>query len=306
MMFGRRFFIYVFSFSLFLVFLNFGLFADEVFLKNGNRLTGKVAQEEPEFIVLQVSGGRIKILRSEIRKIQIETPNPEAEKQVETPVDFKAIPSNFSRPKPVKFDLWGFLTEKVNQIFQKQANPSQSQASAARTSTNAVGFSQLTSLKTGEWLLMIAKEAFGSEFQKRINQEQMTRFSFFLLVGLGIFSFVIKWLVSLLGSRCAVWDAFLFQMKLITSGLVMTLLIKGALPLVILLIPVARTYIATVEMVCLVITILSIAGTFFYLAKQSLELIPWKAVVFLFLICAVAVGAKFVFEGFISPYISFK
>lgn len=278
------------------------LFADEIFLKNGNRLSGKIIQENSELIVFRISGGQIKIRKSEIRKIQIEVPSAESgQPAVSASVPKTEKPAG--QPAPERFDFWKNLTEKIKEIIKRQSgHPAGAGVSSHQ---RPVGISRLTEMKTAEWFMLIVKKAFGSQFQKQLSREWMTRFSFFVLVGLGGLSFVITWLVSFLRSRCSVMDAFLFQAKLILSCLILILLIKGVFPLLLALIPWLGSHMAAVETACWILTVISIILAYFYLAKTSLELVPFKAVLLLVLLGIFLAAAKFLFDGFLSQYFHF-
>ncbi len=237
------------------------LLADEIFLRNGNRISGNIVQEASDHLVVQVDGGKIKVYRSEIRKIVAESRAP-------------------AREKPEKsFDLWNFLTEKISGMLERKGKPL---SEPAPQRPNVRGFSEVTGLKTAEWMSLIFRQAFGDDLVNQINRERMTRFSFFVLVGIVLFSFIMKALTSLMGSPCAVSDAMLFQGKIMVISLVVILLVKGALPLILLLaVPDLKIHAAAIEGTAAGLTWAFIVIAYFYLAKKNLELMPFQAAVVL-------------------------
>jgi len=113
-----------------------GAFADVLYLKNGEKLEGRVVKETQGIVTFEIQGGRVDFRRSEIRQIERDSQGEEAVPVPSAAVSGKALPQAASarvapaEPGPVKkaisaarkFSIKNFTKEwtgKISRIFSR-------------------------------------------------------------------------------------------------------------------------------------------------------------------------------------------
>jgi len=250
---------------------------DEIYLKNGNKLVGQIAEDHDDYILLAFAGGRIKIMRSEIRKMNhiIEEVAPEGLLKRE----------QIAQSIEEKKHWWEYLTKEIQNIMNRQKD------------RKGKGFrgDGVANMSTKDWLEILSYQMFGSEFTKKINKELLSKIAFSGLIGFILFGFVIRIIVKFLGGNCAFSDAFLFQIKTFLFGGFFVLFIKGALPVMLLIFfPSLSQYEAGMRTGFTVFAILGFGYIFIQRSRKDMELNTYQGLGLLGLVLVLVLILKFV------------
>jgi hypothetical protein len=91
----------------------FAAFADRIYLKNGNRIDGRVLEENQGEITVEVDGGTVKLGQWEVERIVKEDWSPELK-----PVSAQAVPTP-AAVKAAQTPAWNSMQETFFQGFQQ-------------------------------------------------------------------------------------------------------------------------------------------------------------------------------------------
>lgn len=276
------------------------VWADKVYLTNGNKIEGKITSENDSFVVLDVGGGSIKIYRREIQNLEREEIPAAAVAAVKPAIEtVSPVPAvnaqkikKESAKKPTFFDS---IMSRVQNFAKPETKAKVKQPSGRKTR-----LLELTNMSMMDWGKIIAEQAFGAGILKKYTKEYLTRLVFVLFFVFLFWAFIIKFFVKLLGSQSTFFDAFMFQIKTFLTGLVLVLLLKGAIPAILLMLfQKLNAHIATIDKTAYILSVSATILTFFHFSKKDLDLSIIRSIG-LFLMSGVA---AFVLRWAITTYV---